>query len=105
MKISTSKDFRKAVVRIEKLMRENQYLGLVNLAASIEKENPRHAGYLDIQINRVINHRSGLLPFKWALETNLQSVKLRSKLRAYHQRIRKQDEAPQVGADSSSLEA
>lgn len=113
MKIRSPKDFRYAVLCAERLLSYSQYLMLVNFSHDLELWNPRQGVKLDAQINRIINHRNQQFTFEDAQGLNLRSLALQDHLMRWRstnsplreqlksKRIRKQDEALQVGADSS----
>ncbi|EGQ8501445.1 hypothetical protein DZF84_09070 [Vibrio parahaemolyticus] len=103
MKISSNRDFRDAMLYVENLMKQGSYVGLVNFAMRLASDNREREDAVDILIGRWIHHRSGLLTFDEKSMMALRSEKLASKLIEFKHKlkIRKQDEAPQVGADSS----
>ncbi|WMP07768.1 hypothetical protein [Vibrio parahaemolyticus] len=104
MKISSNRDFRDAMLYVENLMKQGSYVGLVNFAMRLASDNREREDAVDILIGRWIHHRSGLLTFDEKSMMALRSEKLASKLIKFKHKfkIRKQDEAPQVGADSST---
>ncbi|EHZ2489112.1 TPA: hypothetical protein ACMDP6_004388 [Vibrio parahaemolyticus] len=103
MKISSNRDFRDAMLYVENLMKQGSYVGLVNFAMRLASDNREREDAVDILIGRWIHHRSGLLTFDEKSMMALRSEKLASKLIEFKHKlkIRKQDEAPLVGADSS----
>lgn len=115
MKISSSRDFRLAVLHVEGALRASNYISVVNFSTGIEKHHPRNSAAIDIAINKIINHRSGYLTFEQTQASRLcKSFELRQKLAKHRpslrlqlrtkKRIRKQQEdAPVQGAESNAL--
>lgn len=113
MKISSSRDFRLAVLHVEGELREGKYLSVVNFSSGIEIYHPRNSAAIDIAIGKIINHRSGYLTFEQTEASRVcKNFDLRQKLKKYKPslrlqlrskiRIRKQQEdAPAQGAESN----
>ena len=115
MKISSSRDFRLAVLHVEGALRAGNYISVVNFSTGIEIHHPRNSAAIDIAINKIINHRSGYLTFEQTQASRVcKNFDLRQKLKKYKpslrnqireaNRIRKQQEdAPAQGAESHAL--
>ncbi|MEZ9413630.1 hypothetical protein AB4189_05440 [Vibrio sp. 10N.286.49.E1] len=115
MKISSSRDFRVAVLLAEGALRGGSYISVVSFSAGIEFYHPRNSADIDIAINKIINNRSGYLTFEATQKSRVcKNFDLRQKLKKYKpslrnqiregNRIRKQQEdAPAQGAESLAL--
>lgn len=112
MKISNSRDFRNAVLEVERLLKSNRYLAIVNFSHGLDFYNKTSGRSLDSVMSQVLNHRLGYLTFDAIQSVHLQkNPELRRRLRKFsglriqlrtqqRAKFRKQnDEAPQ-GADS-----
>ncbi|ENA1292924.1 hypothetical protein ABFA21_003026 [Vibrio parahaemolyticus] len=118
MKISNNKDFRKLVVRFERQLRRGDIVGIAMDYDFLGFEHHRdYVTGMIICAQKIINNRSGEMRFEDAERLKLRTPELLAAVRANQRvlrnrdslraqlkskRIRKQDEAPQVGADSST---
>lgn len=106
--INSSKAFRKIVVRFEREIKDGSLNGVAIVLADVDASFPESEHWRAINlctlIERIVQNRSGHLTFedRAALKTNFA---MRTKIKAQQKRnqIRKQDEAPEMGADSSLI--
>ena len=104
--INSPKAFRKIVLKAEKEFKSGSLNGAFLILDEIDKSLGLHANYksstLCMLIERIIQNRSGYLTFEATSRTKPKYY-LKTLIRFQRERnqIRKQDEAPQAGADSS----
>lgn len=112
MKISNSRDFRNSVLEVERLLKLNSYLGVVNFSHGLDCCNKTSGRSLDSVISQVLDHREGYLTFEVRQSVHLQkNPELRRRLRKFsglriqlrsanNKEIRKQNDDAPKGADS-----
>lgn len=105
--ITSSKAFRKIVLKTERELKSGSLNGAFLILSEIDETFGPHATFkspnLCKLVERIVQNRSGYLTFEATSRTKPRD-RLEALLRVQRVRnqIRKQDEAPEMGADSSS---